>query len=45
MTFDYRSLQETSSLIYSDFSSLSDAQDIEDVDNNSDPTPDTLSPL
>ncbi|KAK2440076.1 integrator complex subunit [Trifolium repens] len=45
MTFDYRSLQGTSSLIYSDFSSLSDEQDIEDGDNNSDPTSDTLLPL
>jgi integrator complex subunit 9 len=45
MTFDYRSLQGTSSLIYSDFSSLSDTQDIEDGDNNSDPTSDTLLPL
>ncbi|MCI03989.1 integrator complex subunit 9-like, partial [Trifolium medium] len=38
MSFDYRSLQGTSSLIYSDFASLTDAQDIEDGDNKSDPT-------
>jgi integrator complex subunit 9 len=42
MTFDYRSLKRTSSLVYSDLSSLSDAQDIDDGDNNSDPTSDTL---
>ncbi|GAU39313.1 hypothetical protein TSUD_119190 [Trifolium subterraneum] len=45
MTFDYRSLQGTSSLIYSDFSSLNDAQDIEDGDNNTDPNSDSLFPL
>ncbi|WJX88274.1 non-specific serine/threonine protein kinase [Trifolium repens] len=44
MTFDYRSLKGTSSLVYSDLSSLSDAQDIDDGDNNSDPTSDTLFP-
>ncbi|XP_004512875.1 uncharacterized protein [Cicer arietinum] len=40
MTFDYHSLQKSCALIYSDFSFLSDAQDIEDGDNYSDPTSD-----
>lgn len=44
MAFDYHSLQGTCALIYSDFSSLSDAQDIEDGDNYTDPTSDKLFP-
>lgn len=44
MTFNYRSLQGTCTLIYSDFSSLSDAQDVEDGDNYTDPTSDKLLP-
>ncbi|CAL5201485.1 unnamed protein product [Lathyrus oleraceus] len=44
MAFDYRSLQGTSALIYSDFSSLSDTQDIEDGDNYTDPASDKLFP-
>ncbi|KAJ1414054.1 Ribonuclease Z/Hydroxyacylglutathione hydrolase-like [Sesbania bispinosa] len=45
MTFDYPSLQGTHALIYSDFSSLSDAQDAEVGDNHSNPTADELLPL
>lgn len=45
MTFDYHSLRGTCALIYSDFSSLSDAQDAEDGDNYSVPTDDKLLPL
>ncbi|KAI5410776.1 uncharacterized protein LOC127085767 isoform X1 [Lathyrus oleraceus] len=44
MAFDYRSLRGTCALIYSDFSSLSDTQDIEDGDNYTDPTSDKLLP-
>jgi len=44
MAFDYRSLQRTCTLIYSDFSSLIDAQDVEDGDNCTDPTSDKLLP-
>ncbi|XP_039687390.1 integrator complex subunit 9 isoform X2 [Medicago truncatula] len=44
MAFDYSSLQRTSTLIYSDFSSLIDAQDVEDGDNYTDPTSDKLLP-
>lgn len=44
MAFDYSSLQRTCTLIYSDFSSLIDAQDVEDGDNYTDPTSDKLLP-
>lgn len=43
--FDYRSLQGTYALIYSDFLFLSDTQDGEDGDNYSVPTADTLLPM
>ncbi|XP_061352892.1 uncharacterized protein LOC133297719 isoform X2 [Gastrolobium bilobum] len=42
MAFDYRSLQGTCALIYSDFSFLNDEQDVEDGDNHSVPTDDKL---
>ncbi|KAE9584806.1 putative KH-domain/beta-lactamase-domain protein, archaea [Lupinus albus] len=45
MSFDYRSLHGTNALIYSDFSSLCDTQDVEDGDNYSVPTADKLSPM
>lgn len=44
MTFDYRNLQGTSALIYSDFLSLSDAQDVKDENNYTDPPSDKLLP-
>lgn len=44
MTFDYRNLQGTYALIYSDFSSLSDRQDVEDEDNYSVPIVEKLLP-
>ncbi|KAK7273538.1 hypothetical protein RIF29_14593 [Crotalaria pallida] len=45
MSFDYRSLHRTHVLIYSDFSSLCDTQDVEDVDNYSVPNADKLLPM
>lgn len=45
MSFDYRSLQGTYALIYSDFSSLNDTQDVEDGDNYSIPNADKLLPV
>ncbi|TKY49683.1 Integrator complex subunit 9 [Spatholobus suberectus] len=45
MPFDYRSLQGTCVLIYSDFLSFSDTQDGEDGDNYSVPTADKLLPM
>ncbi|CAL0326246.1 unnamed protein product [Lupinus luteus] len=45
MSFDYRSLHGTNVLVYSDFSSLCDTQDIEDGDNYSVPTADKLLPM
>ncbi|XP_027341672.1 integrator complex subunit 9 [Abrus precatorius] len=45
MTFDYQSLQGTCALIYSDFSSLSDASDVEDGNNYSAVNADNSSPM
>ncbi|KAK7359329.1 hypothetical protein VNO77_01284 [Canavalia gladiata] len=45
MTFDYHSLQGICTLIYSDFSSLSDALDVEAANNYSVPTDDNSSPM
>ncbi|KAK7271454.1 hypothetical protein RJT34_27378 [Clitoria ternatea] len=45
MTFDYHSLKGTSALIYSDFSSLSDALDFEDGNSFTVPTANKLSPM
>ncbi|XP_029124655.1 integrator complex subunit 9-like isoform X1 [Cajanus cajan] len=45
MPFDYRSLQGTCALIYSDFLSFTDTQDGEDGDSNSVLTADKLLPM
>ncbi|KAK7401332.1 hypothetical protein VNO78_12728 [Psophocarpus tetragonolobus] len=45
MPFDYRSLQGTGALIFSDFLSLTDAQDSDDGDNYSVPIADKLLPM